>query len=229
MEKPGTGSLSYSVSHDLRAPLRSIDGFSQALLEDHGETLDSSGRDYLRRVRAAAQRMGQLIDDLLQLSQVGRTPLRRERVDLSGLAREVVEALHRTTPDREIRALVADGLVADADAGLLRALLENLFVNAWKFTATRAQPRVEFLAERQNGRIVYAVRDMASGSTWPMRASCSRRFSASTPPKSSPATGIGLATVRRIVDRHGGRVWAEGSVGNGATVFWTLSNHCAEA
>jgi len=215
--------FSYSVSHDLRAPLRSIDGFSQALIEDHGAALNAQAQDYLRRVRAAAQRMGELIDDLLQLSQVGRATLRVERVDLSEMARNIVRALQRSTPNRQVRVHIAERLTAAGDAGLLRALLENLLGNAWKFTAANtADPAVEFVATERDGRIVYAVRDNGVGFDMQFAGKLFAPFQRLHSEAEFPGTGIGLATVHRIVDRHGGRVWAESEVGSGAAFFWTL-------
>lgn len=216
--------FSYSVSHDLRAPLRSIDGFSQALLEDYSETLNPQAQDYLRRVRAAAQRMGELIDDLLQLSQVGRAPLRRQTVDLSMLAQSVVGALRRADPDRQVDIRIADRLAADGDPGLLRALLENLLGNAWKFTATTEAATIEFAAAEDAGAIVYVVRDNGIGFDMAFADRLFAPFQRLHTIAEFPGTGIGLATVQRIVDRHGGRVWAEAEVGKGAAFFWTLSD-----
>jgi DNA-binding response OmpR family regulator len=214
--------FSYSVSHDLRAPLRGIDGFSQALLEDYSEQLDERGRDYLKRVRTAAQRMGELIDDLLQLSRVSRAELVRETVDLSGLARSVLADLRRREPDRSVSQVVSDGAHAEGDTRLLRVLLENLLGNAWKFTSRSTDARIEFGVEERDDKRVYFVKDNGAGFD---RAHAERLF---TPfqrlhtEAEFPGTGIGLATVHRIVDRHGGRVSAHGEVGKGATIQFTL-------
>jgi two-component system, NtrC family, sensor kinase len=216
--------FSYSVSHDLRAPLRGIDGFSQALLEDYGPSLDPQAQDYLRRVRAAAQRMGELIDDLLQLSQVGRAPLRRERVDLSAMAHAVVAALQRADPGRSIAIRIADGIAANGDPGLLRALLENLFGNAWKFTGTTPDAAIEFAAEPAADGPVYVVRDNGVGFDPSFAQRLFAPFQRLHSAAEFPGTGIGLATVYRIVDRHGGRVWAEAEIGKGAAFYWRLSN-----
>jgi two-component system, NtrC family, sensor kinase len=215
----------YSVSHDLRAPLRGIDGFSQALLEDHGDALDPRGKEYLRRVRAAAQRMGELIDDLLQLSQIGRAVLRRERVDLFELARRVVDALQRHAPDRRVDLAIAEGLVGEGDPGLLRVLLENLLGNAWKFTGYTEHPKIELGVADQDGQIVYVVRDNGAGFNMAYADKLFAPFQRLHTEAEFPGTGIGLATVRRIVERHGGRVWAESEVGKGTSIYWTLSNH----
>ncbi|HEX3953041.1 MAG TPA: response regulator [Stellaceae bacterium] len=214
--------FSYSVSHDLRAPLRSIDGFSQALLEDYGDTLEAPAQDYLRRVRTAAQRMGELIDDLLQLSQVGRVPLRRQPVDLSATAQTVIGALQRAEPDRRVDICIADGLVADGDPGLLKALFENLLGNAWKFSAKAEAPRIEFGAATQADSIVYSIRDNGAGFDMEFADRLFAPFQRLHTSAEFPGTGIGLATVYRIIDRHGGRIWAEAAIGEGAAFFWTL-------
>ena len=214
--------FSYSVSHDLRAPLRGIDGFSQALLEDYGATLDGRAHDYLRRVRGAAQRMGELIDDLLELSQVGRAPLRRQLVDLSAIARTVVDALQRGDPDRQIEVRIAHGVTADGDPSLLRALLENLLGNAWKFTATTPMPTIDFAARSSADGVTYVVRDTGVGFDMAFADRLFSPFQRLHTVTEFPGTGIGLATVHRIVDRHGGRVWAESEIGKGAAFFWTL-------
>jgi two-component system, NtrC family, sensor kinase len=216
--------FSYSVSHDLRAPLRSIDGFSQALVEDYSAVLPAEAQAHLGRVRAAAQRMGELIDDLLQLSQVGRAPLRRQRVDLSALARAIVADLRRAAPQRDARVVIADGLVVTGDPGLLRALLENLLGNAWKFTAHTADAAIAFDATRADGRTIYAVRDNGAGFDMKFAGRLFAPFQRLHRESEFPGTGIGLATVRRVVDRHGGRVWAEGETGTGAIFYWTLAD-----
>ncbi len=221
--------FSYSVSHDLRAPLRSIDGFSQALLEDHASSLDPTGQDYLRRVRAAAQRMGELIDDLLQLSRVERAELRRELVDLSRLATRVAELLRKSEPGRHVEFDVQPGVVAHGDARLFQVILENLLGNAWKFTANAGCPRIEFGSLHRDGQKTFFVRDNGAG----FDPSCAFRlfspFQRLHSEAEFPGTGIGLATVQRIVHRHGGEVWAEGAVDRGATIRWTLPSPDAEA
>lgn len=214
--------FSYSVSHDLRAPLRSIDGFSQALLEDHAAALDPTGQNYLNRVRAAAQRMGELIDDLLQLSQVGRAPLRHEKVDLSALGRAVAAALHRTSPREGANIVIEDGLLAEGDAGLLHVVLENLLGNSWKFTSNKTDASIEMGATGKDGSIVYFVRDNGAGFDMTYAGKLFSPFQRLHSEAEFPGTGIGLATVQRIIERHAGRVWAEGEVGKGAAFFWTL-------
>ncbi|MFZ2491879.1 MAG: PAS domain S-box protein [Thermoanaerobaculia bacterium] len=211
--------FSYSVSHDLRAPLRSIDGFSRVVQEDYAARLDDEGRDSLSRIRAAAQRMGQLIEDLLKLSRVGRADLSRERVDLTALARDVAGELRQREPDRVVELVVAEGLTAHADHRLLRVVVENLLGNAWKFTGKRERAHVTMGAEQVNGRLACYIRDNGAGFDPAYAGKLFGAFQRLHGTEDFPGTGIGLATVRRIVDRHGGRVWAEGVVGQGAT-FW---------
>ena len=214
--------FSYSVSHDLRAPLRSMDGFSQILLEDYGDELDEEGRDYLGRVRAASQRMGQLIDDLLELSRVTRGPLRRASVDLSAIAASVAGDLKASDPDRQGSFAITEGLVARGDAKLLRVALENLLGNAWKFTSRVPDARVEFGATRQGGMQVYYVRDNGAGFDATYADKLFGAFQRLHSAEEFEGTGVGLATVARVMRRHGGEVWAEGEVGEGATFYFTL-------
>jgi len=214
-------SFSYSVSHDLRSPLRAIDGFSQALLEDYGDRFDETGQDYLHRVRAASQRMGDLIDALLMLSRVSRHTVERKPVVLSRLANDAVAELQRNNPDRQIEILIADNLQVEGDMNLLRTLLENLFSNAWKYTTTIRHARIEFNAREENGETVYFIRDNGVG--FNMRY-VNKLFGAFQRLHGAEfeGTGIGLATVQRVVQHHGGRVWAEGETGKGATFYFTL-------
>ncbi len=214
-------SFSYSVSHDLRSPLRAIDGFSLALLEDYGDRLDEIGQDYLHRVRAASQRMGILIDALLMLSRVSRYTVERTPVGLSQLANEVVAELQANDPERQVETLIADNVQVEGDTNLLRILLENLLSNAWKYTATIEDARIEFNTYEENGETVYFVRDNGVG--FNMRY-VNKLFGAFQRLHGTEfeGTGIGLATVQRIVRHHGGRVWAEGDTGKGATFYFTL-------
>lgn len=214
--------FSYSVSHDLRAPLRGIDGFSQALLEEYEDRLDAEGKGYLRRVRAASQRMGELIDDLLNLSRVTRREMRREAVDLSAVARTVGVQLQKAHRDRRVDLVVAPGLSADGDPHLLRIVLENLLGNAWKFTGARERARVEFGAVPHDGTTAYYVRDNGVGFDMAYAGKLFGAFQRLHAVTEFPGTGIGLATVQRIVHRHGGRAWAEGEVDKGATFYFTL-------
>jgi two-component system NtrC family sensor kinase len=214
--------FSYSVSHDLRAPLRSIEGFSRALLEDYMAVLDEQGRDYLTRVRAAADRMGDLIEDLLALSRVSSADLRRVPANLSIIARAVATELQGRDPKRPMEIAIQDEVRAEADGRLMRVLLDNLMGNAWKFTARVEGARVEFGAEVRAVGTVYFVRDNGAGFDMAFAEKLFAPFQRLHTDEEFPGTGIGLATVHRIVDRHGGRVWAEGAVGLGATVFFTL-------
>jgi signal transduction histidine kinase len=215
-------SFSYSVSHDLRAPLRAIDGFSQALLEDEGERLTAQGRHLLQRLRAAATRMGQLIDDLLQLSRVGRSEMQRDRVDLSALAHQVAEELQRSEPGRDVRFDIAEGLEAQGDARLLRVALENLLGNAWKFTSRCPTARIELFVENREGRPLYTVRDNGVGFNMAYAGKLFSPFQRLHKATDFPGAGIGLATVQRIVHRHGGSIEAEAGPGTGATFRFTL-------
>jgi len=214
--------FAYSVSHDLRAPLRSIDGFSQVLLEDYGERLDEGGRDSLQRVRVASQRMATLIDDLLKLARVTRTEMRTERVDLSGMAREIVLDIERTAPDRQVEFAIAPGLEAQGDSRLLRVVLDNLLRNGWKYTGKQPQPRVEFTAVDENGGRVFVVKDNGAGFDMKYADKLFGVFQRLHSTAEFEGTGVGLATVRRIINRHGGRIWAEGVVDQGATFYFTL-------
>ncbi len=214
--------FAYSVSHDLRAPLRSIDGFSQVLLEDYGAQLDDGGRDSLDRVRAASQRMATLIDELLKLARVTRAEMRTERVDLSGLARDIVGEIQRTTPDRQVEFAIAPGLEAEGDAQLLRVVLDNLLRNGWKYTGKQPQPRVEFTAVDENGDRVVVIKDNGAGFDMKYADKLFGVFQRLHSSAEFEGTGVGLATVRRIINRHGGRIWAEGVVDQGATFYFTL-------
>ena len=214
--------FSYSVSHDLRAPLRVIDGFSQALLEDYGDSLDDQGKAYLGRVRAASQRMGELIDDLLTLSRVTRGDLCRETLDMGSLARRIAGELEEAQPERRVDFAIAEGLTAEGDERLLRIVLENLLGNAWKFTSKHPQARIEFGATEQNGTRVFFVRDDGAGFDMSYAGKLFGPFQRLHAIDEFPGTGIGLATVQRIIHRHGGRVWAEGEVERGATIYFTL-------
>jgi DNA-binding response OmpR family regulator len=217
--------FSYSVSHDLRAPLRSIDGFSQALLEDYGDQLDEKGESFLHRVRAAAQRMGELIDDLLELSHVGRAEMRREVVDLASIARDILAQLAKKHPDRRVGVEIQDGLSTHADSRLIRVVLENLLGNAWKFTTRVPEATIQFSAEDRDGTVVYLVRDDGDGFDMKYADKLFQPFQRLHTDAEFPGTGIGLATVRRIIDRHGGRVWAEAEVGGGTTISFTIASN----
>ncbi len=221
-------SFSYSVSHDLRAPLRSIDGFSQMLLEDYAGKLDAGGKDCLQRVRAATQRMGQLIDELLKMSQVTRAEMRRTAVDLSRLAKMIAGELRDAQPERQVEFRITEGLVTKGDPVLLRVVLENVLGNSWKFTSRHARARIEFgiLEDRSDAGSpdapVYFVRDDGAGFDMAYAGNLFRPFHRLHQATEFEGTGIGLATVQRIIHRHGGRVWAEGEVERGATFYFTI-------
>lgn len=215
--------FAYSVSHDLRAPLRSIDGFSRVLIERYEHQLDESGRDYLRRVRKAAMRMGELIDAILQISRLGRAALRRESVDLSRMALDVVDELRAGDPGRELAVRIMPGLVAVGDAALLRNLLGNLLGNSWKFTRGREHAMIEFGAvDVPGGETEFYVRDNGAGFPQAYVDKLFRPFQRLHPQEEFSGHGIGLASVRRIVERHGGRIRAEGREGEGAVFYFTL-------
>ncbi len=217
--------FAYSVSHDLRTPLRSIDGFSLALLEDCWDKIDDQGKDYLHRVREASQTMAQLIDDMLDLSRVTRAEIHWKEVDLSSIARRIARTLQDGDPERNVDFTIAPGLRAHGDPALLRVALENLLGNAWKFTGKRERARIEFGAVRGKDPLVYCVRDNGVGFDSNYAGKLFEPFQRLHSRKEFPGTGVGLATVKRIVNRHGGQIWAEGRVGGGATFFFTLNDH----
>ncbi len=214
--------FSYSVSHDLRAPLRHIDGFSQALLEDYTDKLDDAGKSYLREVRSASQEMAQLIEDVLQLARVTRSEMRREVINLSDLAQAVAAELKKREPKRKVHLELKEELTTRGDKRLLRIVLTNLLENAWKFTSKRAEARITFGREQQNGESAYFIRDNGAGFDMAYAGKLFGAFQRLHTTGEFEGTGIGLATVQRIVNRHGGRVWAEGKVDQGATFFFTL-------
>ncbi len=215
-------SFCYSVSHDLRAPLRSIDGFSQALLEDCTEQLDDQAQNYLNRVCASSQRMGELIDDLLKLSKVVRSDMSESDVDLGHLARQVIEQLTARDPERKVDFSCTSECVVSGDARLLLAMFENLIGNAWKFTAHTENPQIRFGVEHQKTRDVYFISDNGAGFDEKYKHKMFEPFQRLHSNEEYEGTGIGLATVQRIVRRHGGEVWAESSAGSGAAIFFTL-------
>jgi signal transduction histidine kinase len=215
-------SFAYSVSHDLRAPLRGIDGFSLALLEDYGERLDDTGKDYLGRVRAGCSRMGDLIDDMLQLSRLSRGEIHREEVNLSGMAGEIAEELQRTASQRRVVFEITPGMTVSGDAILLRAVLDNLLGNAWKFTAKTEGARITFGRQEEDGKDVFFVRDNGAGFDMAYADKLFAAFQRLHSPQEFAGTGIGLATVQRIIHRHGGSIRAEGAVGQGATFYFSL-------
>ena len=214
--------FSYSVSHDLRAPLRSIDGFSLALMEDYADQLDVEGKEHLRRIRAATQRMALLIDDLLKLSRISRGEMSHEVVDLSAIARGIVGELQEGEPERSVECVVPDGIEAHGDSHLLRAALENLLGNAWKFTSKQPHAIIELGVLQRDGQPLYFVRDNGAGFDMAYADKLFGAFQRLHSTAEFPGTGVGLATVQRVVLRHGGRISAEGTTGKGATFSFTL-------
>jgi PAS domain S-box-containing protein len=216
-------SFSYSVSHDLRAPLRSIDGFSQALLEDYGESLPPEGRNYLERVRAAAQRMAVLIDDLLALSRVTRTPLQPRFINLSNIASEIANILRDNEPNRQVNFTITQDLMVEGDPRLLRIVFENLLGNAWKFTSKREHAVIEFGQKERAKERTFFIRDNGAGFDMAYADKLFGVFQRLHSVNDYPGTGIGLATVHRIITIHGGRIWADSKEGKGATFYFTIN------
>jgi two-component system sensor histidine kinase/response regulator len=215
-------SFSYAVSHDLRAPLRRIDSFSRAVLESQGDRLDDTGRKFLSRVREASQYMSQLIDDVLYLSKVTRAELREQEVDLSGLASVILERLREGDPYRKVELKIRPGIIVTGDGQLLKIALTNLLENAWKFTGMQPDARIEFGITYPAGESTYYVRDNGAGFDMTYAGRLFGPFQRLHAQHEFPGSGIGLATVQRIIHRHGGRVWAEGLIGQGATFYFTL-------
>jgi light-regulated signal transduction histidine kinase (bacteriophytochrome) len=214
--------FSYSVSHDLRAPLRGIDGWSQALAEDYADKLDEQGRRYIERVRSETQRMGRLIDDMLRLSRLTRAEMLWQTVDLSAIAEEIVERLRGESPQRQVEVVIQPGVAAAGDQCLLEAVLENLLENAFKFTSKRPLARVEFGETNLKGERVFFVRDNGAGFDMAYSQKLFGVFQRMHKASEFPGTGVGLAIVQRVIHRHGGRVWAEAEVGRGATFYFTV-------
>ncbi len=215
--------FSYSVSHDLRAPLRSIDGFSQILIEEYAhKILDGEGQSYLQRVRSGVQNMAQLIDDMLKLSKVNRGEITILRVNLSSIVKEIAKNLRNSDPDRNVEFVIQDEVVANADKSLIQSALENLIGNAWKFTSKHQKARIEFGIQRIDNKSVYFVRDDGAGFDSKYTQKLFGAFQRLHDSKEFPGTGVGLATVQRIIHRHGGDMWAEGEVEKGATFYFTL-------
>ena len=215
-------SFAYSASHDLRTPLRSIDGFSMAILEDYSMKLDETGRSYLARVRAAAQKMSDIIDAMLSLSRLTRREMLVGTVDMSALAKTAAEKLRKTQPDRKVEFVIADGITATGDAAMLGIVMENFFDNAWKFTGKHPAARIEFGITQTEGKTTYFVRDDGAGFDMTYVDKLFKPFERLCTESEFPGIGIGLIAVQRIIHRHGGKVWAEGEVEKGATFYFTL-------
>lgn len=214
--------FTHSVSHDLRAPLRAIAGFSAALLEDYGGKLDEEGKTFLRYLRESSRDLNELIDGLLKLCRSTRGEMVREKVDLCLLAKTVIEELSKAEPERQVTAHIASGVVADADPQLLKVVMENLIGNAWKFTSKQADACITFGSLQQEGKIVYFIRDNGAGFDMTYADKLFQPFQRLHKTSEFTGTGIGLATVQRIINRHGGEVWAQSAIDKGATVYFTL-------
>jgi PAS domain S-box-containing protein len=214
--------FSYSVAHDLRAPLRGMNGFAQLLLDGYGDELDADGQDFLREILLNASKMADLIDGLLSLARVTRSELKREHADLSEIVRDAAARLRAAEPQRDVDVRVLDAQSADVDPRLARALFENLLGNAWKFTSKQGAARIEFGAVESNGAPVFFVRDNGAGFDMAYASKLFAPFQRLHTSDEFAGTGIGLATVQRIVHRHGGRIWAEGAVGRGASFYFTI-------
>jgi len=214
--------FTYSVSHDLRSPLRGLDGFSQILLEDYASEIDATGREHLNRIRSATRRMDQLINALLKLSQVTQSKLDIQPVNLSDIARHVANNLQIAHPERKVEWVIAPDLIVNADLGLMRILIANLLDNAWKFTSKKAQARIELGRKEQNGRDVCFVRDNGTGFDMAYAGKLFGDFQRLHPDSEFEGMGIGLALVWRILKRHGGHIWAEAEVDKGATFYFCL-------
>jgi signal transduction histidine kinase len=219
--------FSYSVSHDLRAPLRAINGFSQLLQQQLGTGKEEECQSFLARIRGASEKMGRLIEDLLQLSRLSRQPLQHSRVDLSVLARELAEELKAGDPGRRVEWVIAPEVRVEGDASLLGVVLQNLVGNAWKYSSKRKAATIEFGTAARQGRTVYFVRDNGAGFDMAYAGKLFAAFQRLHPESEFPGTGIGLATVARLVHRHGGETWAESKVGEGATFYFTLPDGVA--
>lgn len=222
-------SFAYSVSHDLRAPLRSVDGYSEALFEDFADSLPEDARRYLDKIRTSTQRMGQLIEDLLKLSRLSRTDLRPVELDLSAMANEVIDELRQRNPGREVEVTVWDDMRAVGDPRLVRIVLENLLDNAWKFTGKVERPQIEVGSMQEGGRSVFFVRDNGVGFDMAYSDKLFGVFQRLHGQNEFPGTGIGLATVERVISRHGGRIWVKAAPDKGAIFFFTLSDGSARA
>ena len=215
--------FTYSVSHDLRTPLRALSGFSAALVEDYGDRLDEAGRGYAGSIMAASERMATLIDDLLHLSRVSRAEMNRTPVDLSAEVASIADELQSAEPGRRVRFAIQGGVSGNADRALIRSVVQNLVENAWKFTARREDATIEFgTTTADDAGVCYFVRDNGAGFDPAYAGKLFQPFQRLHTASEFPGTGIGLASVQRIIDRHGGRAWAESAVDSGATFYFTL-------
>jgi len=217
-------SYNYSVSHDLRGPLRAVDAFSKLLAVESASTLNDKAKDYLGQITRATDRMVQITDDLLKLSRISRAELKLSAIDLGGLAKSIAEELKRNAPKREAEIKIEDAVVY-GDTGLMRIVIENLLGNAWKFTSKKPNAQIEFASRQEGEKIICFVRDNGEGFNMAHSGKLFAPFRRLHTESEFPGTGIGLAIVRRILERHGGRVWAEGEVGVGATIYFELPAH----
>ena len=215
-------SFAYSVSHDLRAPLRAISGFSRILLEESEPLLDETAKGYLDRIMAGSQRMGQLIDDILKLSRLSRTEMVLDRVNISAMVQEIAAELQAAEPERRVEFSIEDNLVVVGSQRLLRIALANLLGNAWKFTSRKPQAKIAFGSIEPDGKRSYFVRDNGSGFNMQYADKIFKPFERLHKESEFPGTGIGLAIVHRIIQRHHGRVWAESAEGQGSTFYFSL-------
>jgi PAS domain S-box-containing protein len=214
--------FSYSVSHDLRAPLRSIDGFSLALLEDYQNKLDDTGKNYLHKIRAATQHMGLLIEDMLKLSRITHVELHHESIDLSKIVKSIADTLQQRNPERNVKMTIREGIIIKGDLNAMQIALTNLLENAWKFTGKQEQSFIEFGVTLTEGQKIFFIRDNGVGFDMTYVNKLFGAFQRLHSTDEFPGTGIGLATVKRIITRHGGQIWAEGEIDKGATFFFTL-------
>ncbi|MFP4385232.1 MAG: sensor histidine kinase [Spirochaetia bacterium] len=214
--------FSYSASHDLRAPLRGIDGFSHALMEDYGKALDGPALDYLKRIRSSTQRMASIIEDLISLSRISRSEMNHQYVNLSKLVTDAAGELKKSAPDRKAEFIINNGLYTNGDQRFLRIVMENLIGNAWKYTGKRETARIEFGSFSSAGKRVFYIKDNGSGFDMQYADQLFAPFRRLHNSSDFPGTGIGLATVMRIIHRHGGSIWAHGEIDNGATFYFTL-------
>jgi signal transduction histidine kinase len=214
--------FSYSVSHDLRSPLRAIEGFSQMLLEDHAHNLDQEGKSYLNNVRGATLEMSQLIDDMLQLASITKGKLKRSEVSLSNIAKEILAELQRREPNRKVEWIVEEGVTASADERLVRIAMQNLIHNAWKFTSKTSMAKIEFGQVRDVEPAEYFIRDNGAGFDMEFADKLFGAFERLHSQDEFEGTGVGLATVQRVVDKHGGLIRGESGPGRGAAFYFTL-------
>lgn len=215
-------SFSYSVSHDLRAPLRSLDGFSQAILEEYSDQLDEKGKDYLGRIRLASQRMGHLIDDMLKLSRLTRSEMRLENVDLTDIAREIGDELRKAEPGRKVEFIIEEGVTAWGDLPLLRTVMQNLLSNSWKFTSRHDNGVIQFGVSEMAGKKIYFVKDDGAGFDMAYSDKLFTPFQRLHSTAEFPGTGIGLVIAKRILKRHGGDIWATAETEKGATFYFSF-------